>query len=114
MVVVVCAFADEGELFFCLLGHVGEEGVPIFLVHFGLAPDAELKHILSRFFLYEGFRPLHRLLSFGVNHVHLWRKRVSVDLYFFLFLVGKDKPTLIEFFLYLLLKSEVFACSMAP
>ncbi len=47
MVVVVYAFADEGEPPLCLLGHVGEEGIPIFLGHFDLEVDAKPKHTPS-------------------------------------------------------------------
>ncbi len=71
--------------------------------HFGLTTDAEPKHISSRFFLRGGLGLLYRLLSLGVDHIYLWRKRISVDLHFFLFLVGKTKPTLLDFFLDLLL-----------
>ncbi len=107
--------ADKGEPFLYLFGYVKEESVPIFLCHFDLAVDAKRKHVLCRFIFCRGLGPLHRLLPFRIDYIHLRRKRVSVDfLIFLIFLVDKNVPTLIDFLLDLLLKGDAFACSVAP
>ncbi len=108
MVAVVRAFteADEGEPSLRLLEYVDEEGFPVLLHHFSFAVDAKPKQCSSRSLSRGGLRPLYRILSFGVDHVHLRKKGISVDLHFFLFLVGKDELTLIKFFLNLLLKAK--------
>ncbi len=89
VVVVARAFVkiDESEPFLRFLRHISKESIPIFLHHFGLAPDTKPKSVPGRSLFHRGLNLLYRPLT-------LWSTMFTPAAYTLAFL-AEDSPSLI-------------------
>ncbi len=107
------AHVEEGESFLDFLGHVEEEFTPFFNRHLGLASCTKPMNTVHRHPFFRGLGFERRLLPLCINYVYLRGRGIS-SYFISIFLVAKNKPTLIDLFLDLLFPRGAIACSVAP